>query len=113
MAAELLNSTLRGHSPFAEATALSAPNPSFVGRAFRLGSNYRSLTHGTPIVLLIGDYGVNNVKPARCTNLPIRRRHDRINRKRSVSGPAQAAARVASTGCQFQGRSSASRRAGW
>jgi hypothetical protein len=78
MAAELLNSTLMGHSPFAEATALSAPNPSFVGRAFRLGSNYRSLTHGTPIVLLIGDYGMNNVNHARCTNLPIRRRHDRI-----------------------------------
>jgi len=34
-------------------------------------------------------------------------------RKRSVSGPAQAAARVASNGCQFQGRSSAIRRAGW
>ena len=34
-------------------------------------------------------------------------------RKRSVSGPAQAAARVASSGCQFQGRSSAMRRAGW
>ena len=33
--------------------------------------------------------------------------------KRSVSGPAQAAARVASNGCQFQGRSSAIRRAGW
>ncbi|MGC2198578.1 MAG: hypothetical protein WA633_00290, partial [Stellaceae bacterium] len=33
--------------------------------------------------------------------------------KRSVSGPAQAAARVASSGCQFQGRSSAMRRAGW
>ena len=33
--------------------------------------------------------------------------------KRSVSGPAQAAARVASAGCQFQGRSSARRRAGW
>ena len=32
--------------------------------------------------------------------------------KRSVSGPAQAAARVASSGCQFQGRSSAMRRAG-
>lgn len=36
-----------------------------------------------------------------------------IFRKRSVSGPAQAAARVASNGCQFQGRSSAIRRAGW
>jgi len=35
------------------------------------------------------------------------------DRKRSVSGPAQAAARVASNGCQFQGRSSAIRRAGW
>ena len=34
-------------------------------------------------------------------------------RKRSASGPAQAAARVASIGCQFQGRSSAMRRAGW
>jgi pimeloyl-ACP methyl ester carboxylesterase len=34
-------------------------------------------------------------------------------RKRSVSGPAQAAARVASNGCQFQGRSSVIRRAGW
>jgi hypothetical protein len=34
-------------------------------------------------------------------------------RKRSVRGPAQAAARVASRGCQFQGRSSAMRRAGW
>ena len=33
--------------------------------------------------------------------------------KRSVSGPAQAAARVASSGCQFQGKSSAMRRAGW
>jgi succinate-semialdehyde dehydrogenase/glutarate-semialdehyde dehydrogenase len=32
--------------------------------------------------------------------------------KRSVSGPAQAAARVASRGCQFQGRSSVMRRAG-
>ena len=32
--------------------------------------------------------------------------------KRSASGPAQAAARVASKGCQFQGRSSAMRRAG-
>jgi hypothetical protein len=32
--------------------------------------------------------------------------------KRSVSGPAQAAARVLSTGCQFQGRSSVMRRAG-
>ena len=32
--------------------------------------------------------------------------------KRSVSGPAQAAARVASSGCQFQGKSSAMRRAG-
>src|SRR3984893_17035931 len=94
MAAELLNSTLRGHSPFAEATALSAPNPSFVGRAFRLGSNYRSLTHGTPIVLLIGDYGVNNVKPARCTNLPIRRRHDRINQPNS--GSKRSTARCAS-----------------
>src|SRR5580700_9551976 len=35
-----------------------------------------------------------------------------LYRKRSVSGPAQAAARVASNGCQFQGRSSAIRRAG-
>jgi hypothetical protein len=35
------------------------------------------------------------------------------SRKRSVSGPVQAAARVASNGCQFQGRSSAIRRAGW
>jgi hypothetical protein len=33
--------------------------------------------------------------------------------KRSVSGPVQAAARVALNGCQFQGRSSAIRRAGW
>ena len=32
--------------------------------------------------------------------------------KRSVSGPAQAARRVTSSGCQFQGRSSAMRRAG-
>jgi hypothetical protein len=37
----------------------------------------------------------------------------REQRKRSVSGPAQAAARVASSGCQFHGRSSAMRRAGW
>jgi predicted RNA binding protein YcfA (HicA-like mRNA interferase family) len=37
----------------------------------------------------------------------------RTQGKRSVSGPAQAAARVASRGCQFQGRSSAMRRAGW
>jgi len=35
-----------------------------------------------------------------------------IIRKHAVSGPAQAAARVASSGCQFQGRSSAMRRAG-
>jgi hypothetical protein len=34
-------------------------------------------------------------------------------RKRSVGGPAQAAARLTSIGCQFQGRSSAMRRAGW
>ena len=45
-------------------------------------------------------------------------RHDigrlpKVQDKRSVSGPAQAAARVASSGCQFQGRSSAMRRAGW
>jgi len=33
--------------------------------------------------------------------------------KRSVRGLAQAAAAVASRGCQFQGRSSAMRRAGW
>jgi len=33
--------------------------------------------------------------------------------KRSASGPVQAAARVASSGCQFHGRSSAMRRAGW
>jgi vitamin B12/bleomycin/antimicrobial peptide transport system ATP-binding/permease protein len=33
--------------------------------------------------------------------------------KRSASGPAQAAARAASRGCQFQGKSSAMRRAGW
>ena len=33
-------------------------------------------------------------------------------RKRSVNGLAQAAARVASSGCQFHGRSSAMRRAG-
>ncbi len=33
--------------------------------------------------------------------------------KRSARRPAQAAARVASSGCQFQGRSSAMRRAGW
>jgi hypothetical protein len=37
----------------------------------------------------------------------------RLKRKRSVSGPAQAAARVASSGCQFHGRSSAMCRAGW
>jgi CheY-like chemotaxis protein len=37
----------------------------------------------------------------------------RSGRKRSVSGPVQAAARVALNGCQFQGRSSAIRRAGW
>src|SRR6202035_5548612 len=36
-----------------------------------------------------------------------------LARKRSVSGPVQAAARVALNGCQFQGRSSAIRRAGW
>jgi len=36
-----------------------------------------------------------------------------VVRKRSVSGPVQAAARVALNGCQFQGRSSAMRRAGW
>src|SRR5436305_9728829 len=36
-----------------------------------------------------------------------------LQRNRSASGPAQAAARVASRGCQFQGRSSATRRAGW
>ena len=35
------------------------------------------------------------------------------DRKRSARGPAQAAARVASSGRQFQGRSSAMRRAGW
>jgi len=32
---------------------------------------------------------------------------DRLKSKRSVSGPAQAAARVLSSGCQFQGKSSA------
>ena len=36
-----------------------------------------------------------------------------FQRKRSARGPAQAAARVASSGCQFQGKSSAMRRAGW
>jgi RNA-directed DNA polymerase len=36
----------------------------------------------------------------------------RLKRKRSASGPAQAAAQTASSGCQFQGRSSAMRRAG-
>jgi hypothetical protein len=40
-----------------------APNPSFVGHTFRLGSNYGSLTHGTSIV-------VNNVKSARYLDLP-------------------------------------------
>ena len=40
-----------------------APNPSFVGRTFRLGSNYGSLTHGTSIV-------VNNVKSACYSDLP-------------------------------------------
>jgi hypothetical protein len=39
------------------------PNPSFVGRAFRLGSNYGSLTHGTSVV-------PNNVKSARYSDLP-------------------------------------------
>src|SRR5262249_59757737 len=33
--------------------------------------------------------------------------------KHSGRGPVQAAARVASSSCQFQGRSSAMRRAGW
>jgi hypothetical protein len=33
--------------------------------------------------------------------------------KRSVRAPVQAVARVVSAGCQFQGRSSAIRRAGW
>jgi len=42
-----------------------------------------------------------------------RQAENRPDRKRSVSGPAQAAARVALSGCQFQGRSSAMRRAGW
>jgi hypothetical protein len=37
---------------------------------------------------------------------------DRDRRKHSASGPTQAAARVVSAGCQFQGRSSAMRRAG-
>jgi hypothetical protein len=36
-----------------------------------------------------------------------------MKRKRSVSGPAQAAAGIALSGCHFQGRSSAMRRAGW
>jgi hypothetical protein len=40
-------------------------------------------------------------------------RQTRLRGKRSVSRPAQAAARVASSGCQFHGRSSAMRRAGW
>jgi hypothetical protein len=35
-----------------------------------------------------------------------------VRGKRSVSGPAQAAVRVVSAGCQFEGSSSAMRRAG-
>ncbi len=38
--------------------------------------------------------------------------HGRLERKRSVKGPVQAAARVSTAGFQFQGRSSAIRFAG-
>jgi hypothetical protein len=49
-----------------------------------------------------------------CHRLPFDRLSlTRWRRKHSGRGPAQAAARVASSGCQLQGRSSAMRRAGW
>jgi hypothetical protein len=42
---------------------------------------------------------------------PKDRKDDGAGSKHSASGPTQAAARVASSGCQYQGRSSAMRRA--
>ncbi len=66
----------------------------------------KTLLKGIADAQTLEEYGVD------CTVLAGAQLRE-VERKRSVSGPAQAAARVASRGCQFQGRSSAMRRAGW
>ena len=59
---------------------------------------------------MLGEPQTNKMRQATACEHKMKR--VRVNRKGSVSRPAQAAARVAWSGCQFQGRSSAMRRAG-